>query len=454
MPDVRGPGVAQYRVPCRFPTEGAPGCSPPSHPSFFPLLRRAASQDSAALVRLAQLDSAPRPSDADAGRRARRRDRRGRALRRRPRDRRPFRPTAALVELLHARVRLLAAARPLRRGRRRRLRPHLRLRHRRVRGPPREGRDPAAPMTTQTEGATPCIPTPLSSRLRPHGESDAPYSVHGDTHDEQPSGRPARELAELEAALATRRRAGRPWPSSRASRASASPAWSPSSRAAPGRTARACCAATASSSARTSCLRADRQPSCARSRATATRPRPSPRGRARRARHPAARARPRRRPRPRSCAPTSAAGQPRLFEALLTLLDQLGRSSRRARARGHPLGRPLDARLPRLPRPQPVDRARPRRSRPTAPTSCTAATRCARCWPSSSATRARAASSSTPLTRDELAEQLADILGGPPDDDLSTACTPAARATRCSPRSCSRRGSTAAAGSRRRCATR
>ena len=40
------------------------------------------------------------------------------------------------------------------------------------------------------------------------------------------------------------------------------------------------------------------------------------------------------------------------------------------------------------------------------------------------------------LTRDELAELLADILGGAPTTSSSTACTRAARATRCSPRSC------------------
>jgi hypothetical protein len=93
------------------------------------VLRRAASQDSAALVRLAQLDGAPRPSDAmlvaelddeivaavpfDGGR----------AIA----D--PFIPTAELVELLRARVQLLAAAAPSGRGQHRRLRrPHLRMR--------------------------------------------------------------------------------------------------------------------------------------------------------------------------------------------------------------------------------------------------------------------------------------------------------------------------------------
>jgi hypothetical protein len=92
------------------------------------VLRRAAPQDAAALVRLAQLDGAPRPSDAmlvaelddqivaavpfDGGR----------AIA----D--PFRPTAELVELLRTRTGLLAAAAPARAGRLQRLRPHLRPR--------------------------------------------------------------------------------------------------------------------------------------------------------------------------------------------------------------------------------------------------------------------------------------------------------------------------------------
>jgi hypothetical protein len=90
------------------------------------VLRRSASWDAGALTRLAQLDGAPSPTGAmlvaeladeivaavpfDGGR----------AIA----D--PFRPTAAIVELLHARTRLLAAAAPA--GRLQRLRPHLRLR--------------------------------------------------------------------------------------------------------------------------------------------------------------------------------------------------------------------------------------------------------------------------------------------------------------------------------------
>ena len=90
------------------------------------VLRRSASWDAEALTRLAQLDGAPAPTGAmlvaelgdeivaavpfDGGR----------AIA----D--PFRPTAALVELLHARTRLLAASAPS--GRLQRLRPHLRMR--------------------------------------------------------------------------------------------------------------------------------------------------------------------------------------------------------------------------------------------------------------------------------------------------------------------------------------
>ena len=92
------------------------------------VLRRSASWDADALTRLAQLDGAPRPAGAmlvaeldeeivaavpfDGGR----------AIA----D--PFRPTAAIVELLHARTRLLADAAPARRLRRFRPRtPRLRI---------------------------------------------------------------------------------------------------------------------------------------------------------------------------------------------------------------------------------------------------------------------------------------------------------------------------------------
>ena len=113
----------------RAARDAAPASSSAVLPRERLVLRRAMAQDSAVLVRLAQLDGAPRPSDAmlvaelddqivaavpfDGGR----------AIA----D--PFLPTAELVELLRARVQLLAAAAPTGRGQQhRRLRPHLRTR--------------------------------------------------------------------------------------------------------------------------------------------------------------------------------------------------------------------------------------------------------------------------------------------------------------------------------------
>jgi hypothetical protein len=90
------------------------------------VLRRSASWDAAALTRLAQLDGAPSPTGpmlvAELS---------GEIVAAVPIDggraiADPFRPTAALVELLHARTRLLAEAPAARRLRR--LRPHRRLR--------------------------------------------------------------------------------------------------------------------------------------------------------------------------------------------------------------------------------------------------------------------------------------------------------------------------------------
>jgi hypothetical protein len=116
-------------VAFRAARNAAPALAVATAPTERLVLRRAMPQDSAALVRLAQLDSAPRPSDAmlvaelddqvvaavpfDGGR----------AIA----D--PFLPTAELVELLRARVQLLAAAAPTGRGqhRRLRLRPRLRI---------------------------------------------------------------------------------------------------------------------------------------------------------------------------------------------------------------------------------------------------------------------------------------------------------------------------------------
>ena len=136
-----------------------------------------------------------------------------------------------------------------------------------------------------------------------------------------------------------------------------------------------------------------------------------------------------------------------------------GAARGRRRADGHDrgpaLGRPLDARVPRLPRELAVPASACWSSPPTAPTSCTAATRCARCWPSSSATPATAASSCARSPARSSAQQLSDILGEAPGRrPARRACSRAARATRCSPRSCWRPARTAAARCRRRCATR
>ncbi len=95
------------------------------------------------------------------------------------------------------------------------------------------------------------------------------------------------------------------------------------------------------------------------------------------------------------------------------------RAAGRARARGPALGRPVDARLPDLPRAQRARRSRSRWSSPTAPTSCTAATRCGRCWPSSSARRASTGSGCERFSRDELIAQISSILGAPASDDLA-----------------------------------
>ena len=89
------------------------------------VLRRSGAQDAAALTRLAQLDSAPRPDDAvlvaelDGEIVAAMPFDGGRAIA----D--PFRPTAELVELLRTRTRLLAKAAPARRLPRIHLRTHI-----------------------------------------------------------------------------------------------------------------------------------------------------------------------------------------------------------------------------------------------------------------------------------------------------------------------------------------
>jgi hypothetical protein len=90
------------------------------------VLRRSGADDAAALLRLAQLDGAPRPTEAVLVA-----ELDGEVLAAVPFDggraiADPFRPTAELVELLRARTRLLAATAPTRRLPR--LRPHLRPR--------------------------------------------------------------------------------------------------------------------------------------------------------------------------------------------------------------------------------------------------------------------------------------------------------------------------------------
>ena len=65
-----------------------------------------------------------------------------------------------------------------------------------------------------------------------------------------------------------------------------------------------------------------------------------------------------------------------------------------------------------------MDRARARDRDLPLRTSCTAAIRCAPCSPSSSATPRARRIELTRLTRDELADLLEDILGGPPDAEL------------------------------------
>ena len=112
-----------------------------------------------------------------------------------------------------------------------------------------------------------------------------------------------------------------------------------------------------------------------------------------------------------------APAQSRVFEALLTLLDLLGRDEPvRAGDRGPSLGRRLHARLPLLPGAQPALRARaarrvlpPRRAAPPPPAAPAAGR--ARARAARAAHRARCRS-----RRSELAEQLEDILGAAPDD--------------------------------------
>jgi hypothetical protein len=113
-------------VAFRAARHAAQAVSETAAPRDHLVLRRSGSQDDAALTRLAQLDSAPRPvgavlvAELDGEIVAAVPFEGGRAIA----D--PFRPTAELVELLRTRTRLLAEAVPARRLPRLRL--HLRPR--------------------------------------------------------------------------------------------------------------------------------------------------------------------------------------------------------------------------------------------------------------------------------------------------------------------------------------
>ena len=138
------------------------------------------------------------------------------------------------------------------------------------------------------------------------------------------------------------------------------------------------------------------------------------------------------------------------------------RAAGAARGRGRPdghdrgpaLGRPLDARVPRLPREQPLQGARPGRDHlppgraaPPPPAAPAAGRARARRPPP-----ARRAAPAHPRRARRAAQRHPRRAAG--RGPAHRACSPAARATRCSPRSCSRRGRTAAGRFRRPCATR
>jgi hypothetical protein len=112
-------------VAFRAARQAAPAASEAVAPRERLVLRRSGSQDAASLTRLAQLDSAPRPSgemlvaELDEQIVAAVPFDGGRAIA----D--PFRPTAELVELLRAQVGQIVAAPG---GGRQRIRPHMRLR--------------------------------------------------------------------------------------------------------------------------------------------------------------------------------------------------------------------------------------------------------------------------------------------------------------------------------------
>ena len=153
-------------------------------------------------------------------------------------------------------------------------------------------------------------------------------------------------------------------------------------------------------------------------------------------------------------APTASGHQARVFEALLALLERLGRvQPGRARARGPALGRPLDARLPDLPRAQRAHGAAlarrdlPLRRAAPPPPAAAAAGR-ARAHAGRGAPRARALQ-----PRRAARPDLRDPRRAGAATTWPTACSSAARATRSTPRSCSPPPRTAARSCPRRCAT-
>ena len=131
-----------------------------------------------------------------------------------------------------------------------------------------------------------------------------------------------------------------------------------------------------------------------------------------------------------------------------------GRGRAAADDRGPALGRPLDARVPRLSRRVAVPRARARghhlpAGRAAPPPSAAPAARRARARRPRPPRRAAAAHA-----RGAGRAARRHPRRGAARRTCWTACSRARRATRCSPRSCWRPGRTAAARSRRRCATR
>ena len=114
-----------------------------------------------------------------------------------------------------------------------------------------------------------------------------------------------------------------------------------------------------------------------------------------------------------------AIAQARLFGLLRALLDRLAAEAPVVFAdRGHPLGRPLDARVPLLAACAACATSACCSSAPTAATSCTASTRCARSWPRRSAAHVVERLEVGAFSQAELAEQVAGILGGAAEPGL------------------------------------